>query len=101
LIDRAVFTDEKVNWPAVYSWIILDSRYMAKISAAANKRVCTVFSKTGVLQTAGQIGPVVPISSDRRSRGNNFIRPQKHFVNDEKLIYLQIQKLDLEECILK
>jgi len=37
LVDwsRRVFTGEKVNWPAAYSWIILDSRYMAKISAVA------------------------------------------------------------------
>ena len=33
--SRRVFTGEKVNWPAAYSWITLDSRYMAKISAAA------------------------------------------------------------------
>jgi len=32
--SRRVFTGEKVNWPAAYSWITLDSRYMAKISAA-------------------------------------------------------------------
>jgi len=34
-----VFTGEKVNWPAAYSWITLDSRYMAKISAAAYLRM--------------------------------------------------------------
>jgi len=33
--SRRVFTSEEVNWPAAYSWITLDSRYMAKISAAA------------------------------------------------------------------
>ena len=36
--SRRVFTGEKVNWPAAYSWITLDSRYMAKISAAAYLR---------------------------------------------------------------
>jgi len=41
LVDwsRRVFTGEKVNWPADYSWIIHDSRYMAKISAAAYLRM--------------------------------------------------------------
>ena len=33
--SRRVFTGEKVNWPVAFSWIILDSRYMAKIFAAA------------------------------------------------------------------
>ena len=37
--SRRVFTGEKVNGPAVYSWITLDSRYMAKISAAAYLRM--------------------------------------------------------------
>jgi len=36
---RRVFTCEKVNWPAAYSWITLDSRYMAKISTAAYLRM--------------------------------------------------------------
>ena len=41
LVDwsRRVFTGEKVNWPAAYSWIALDSPYMAKISAAAYLRM--------------------------------------------------------------
>jgi len=34
-----VFTSEKVNWPAACSWITLDSRYMAKISAVAYLRM--------------------------------------------------------------
>ena len=34
-----VFTGGKVNWPAVHSWITPDSRYMAKISAAAYLRM--------------------------------------------------------------
>jgi len=48
--SRRVFTGEKVNWPAAYSWITLDFRYMAKISAAAYLRTrltsefLTVFS---------------------------------------------------------
>jgi len=33
-----VFTSEKVNWPAAYSWITLDSRHMTKIPAAAYLR---------------------------------------------------------------
>jgi len=37
--SRRVFTSEKVNWPAAYLWITLDSRYMAKISAAAYLRM--------------------------------------------------------------
>ena len=37
--SRRIFTGEKVNWPAAYSWISLDSRYMAKISAAAYLRM--------------------------------------------------------------
>ena len=38
--SRRVFTGEKVNWPAAFSWITLDShRYMAKISAAAYLRM--------------------------------------------------------------
>jgi len=37
--SRRVFTGEKVNWTAAYSWITLDSRYMAKISAAACLRM--------------------------------------------------------------
>jgi len=37
--SRKVFTDENVNWHAGYSWITLDSRYMAKISAAAYLRM--------------------------------------------------------------
>jgi len=37
--SRWIFTGEKVNWPAAYSWITLDSRYMAKISAAAYLRL--------------------------------------------------------------
>jgi len=34
-----VFIGEKVNWPAAYSCITLDSRSMAKISAAAYLRM--------------------------------------------------------------
>jgi len=34
--SHRVFTSEKVNWPAAYLWITLDSQYMAKISAAAS-----------------------------------------------------------------
>jgi len=37
--SRRVFTGEKVHWPAVYSWITLDSRYVAKISAATYLRM--------------------------------------------------------------
>jgi len=37
--SRRVFTSEKVNWPAAYSWITLDSGYMDKISAAAYLRM--------------------------------------------------------------
>ena len=37
--SHRVFTGEKVNWPAAYSWIILDSRYMAKIPSAAYLRM--------------------------------------------------------------
>ena len=33
--SHRVFTGEKVNWPAAYLWYTLDSRYTAKISAAA------------------------------------------------------------------
>ena len=36
---RSAFTSEKVNWPAAYSWITLDSRHMAKISATASLRM--------------------------------------------------------------
>jgi len=37
--SRRIFTGEKVNWPVTYSWITLDSRYVAKISAAAFLRM--------------------------------------------------------------
>jgi len=37
--SRRVFTGEKVNWPAAYSWTTLGSRYMAKISAATYLRM--------------------------------------------------------------
>jgi len=36
---RRVFTGEKVNWPAAYSWITFDSRYAAKISTAGYLRI--------------------------------------------------------------
>jgi len=40
LIDRAGSVHRwKVNWPAAYSCITLDSRYMANISAAAYLRM--------------------------------------------------------------
>ena len=37
--SRRVFAGVKVNWPAAYSWITLESRCMAKISAAAYLRM--------------------------------------------------------------
>jgi len=37
--SRRVFSGEKVNWPAAYSWITLDSQYMATISAATYLRM--------------------------------------------------------------
>ena len=50
--SRRVFTGEKVNWPAAYSWITLDSRYMAKISAAAylRMRLISEYILYGILQ---------------------------------------------------
>ena len=37
--SRRVVTGEKVNWLAACSWITLDSRYMAKLSAAVYLRM--------------------------------------------------------------
>ena len=37
--SRRVVTGKRVNWPAAYSWITLDSRYTAKISAVAYLRM--------------------------------------------------------------
>ena len=48
--SRRVFTGEKVNWPAAYSWITLYSRYMAKMSAAAYLRMRLISSVATLLR---------------------------------------------------
>ena len=49
--SHRVFTSRKVNWPAVYWWITLDSRYVAKSSATAHLWMQPISEYTVIYKT--------------------------------------------------